>query len=122
MRGNRQSHAIMTNVLYDFSFPNFAWPVTPHVGAGIGAVNVIDRARSTNFGQVSRGGLRFDSRDTAAVPTEDLGSSFAYTVDSRVVEPSFEQLNQAFDYSAPQFRPFTQLPAGIPTKIGDEPS
>src|SRR5436190_299175 len=43
------------NVLDDFNFPNFAWPVTPHVGAGIGAVNVIDRARSTNFGQVSRG-------------------------------------------------------------------
>jgi len=54
-RGNRQSHAFMTNALYDFNIPSLAWPVTPHLGAGIGAVNVIDRARSTNFGQVSRG-------------------------------------------------------------------
>ena len=55
VRGNRQSHAFMTNVLYDFNLGNLGWPVTPHVGAGVGAVNVIDRARSTNFGTVSRG-------------------------------------------------------------------
>jgi outer membrane protein OmpA-like peptidoglycan-associated protein len=54
-RGNRQAHAIMTNVLYDINLPTLGWPVTPHVGAGVGAVNVIDRARSTNFGVVSRG-------------------------------------------------------------------
>ncbi len=54
-RGSRQSHALMTNVLYDFNIPGLAWPVTPHIGAGIGAVDVIDRARSTNFGTVSHG-------------------------------------------------------------------
>ncbi len=37
-RGNRQSHAIMTNVLYDFNFPNFAWPVTPHIDQAIAGV------------------------------------------------------------------------------------
>jgi outer membrane protein OmpA-like peptidoglycan-associated protein len=37
--GNRHTNAIMTNALYDFTF---GWPVTPHIGAGIGAVNIAD--------------------------------------------------------------------------------
>ena len=37
--GQRQSHAIMTNVIYDFTI---GWPVSPHIGAGIGAVDIID--------------------------------------------------------------------------------
>jgi OOP family OmpA-OmpF porin len=37
--GSRRSHAIMTNLIYDFTF---GWPVTPHIGAGIGAVDVVD--------------------------------------------------------------------------------
>jgi OOP family OmpA-OmpF porin len=39
LKGSRRSHAIMTNLLYDFTF---GWPVTPHIGGGIGAVNVVD--------------------------------------------------------------------------------
>ncbi len=49
VRGSRQAHALMTNVLYDI---NLGWPVTPHVGAGIGAVNIIDQARVKGFGQL----------------------------------------------------------------------
>ena len=30
--GSRESHAVMTNLLYDV---NLGWPVTPHVGAGM---------------------------------------------------------------------------------------
>jgi OOP family OmpA-OmpF porin len=37
--GGREAHAIMTNAIYDF---NFGWPVTPHLGVGIGAVDLID--------------------------------------------------------------------------------
>jgi OOP family OmpA-OmpF porin len=47
--GSRQAHAFMTNVLYDF---DLGWPVTPHIGAGIGAVNVIDRAKAPGIGQI----------------------------------------------------------------------
>src|SRR5712691_12193662 len=32
VRGNRQAHALMTNLLYDI---DLGWPVTPHVGAGV---------------------------------------------------------------------------------------
>jgi OOP family OmpA-OmpF porin len=37
--GSRRSHSVMTNLLYDFTF---GWPVTPHIGAGVGAVDVVD--------------------------------------------------------------------------------
>jgi OmpA-OmpF porin, OOP family len=35
--GNTHSNAIMSNVIYDFTF---GWPITPHIGAGVGVVNV----------------------------------------------------------------------------------
>src|SRR5215831_18891670 len=37
--GNRHTNAIMTNVLYDFTV---GWAITPHFGAGIGAVQISD--------------------------------------------------------------------------------
>jgi OmpA-OmpF porin, OOP family len=38
----------MTNVIYDFTIP---WPVTPHVGFGIGAVDVFDGLKLPGIGQ-----------------------------------------------------------------------
>jgi OOP family OmpA-OmpF porin len=38
-QGQRSTHAIMTNVIYDFTI---GWPISPHIGAGIGAVDIID--------------------------------------------------------------------------------
>ncbi|MGH7115546.1 MAG: OmpA family protein [Stellaceae bacterium] len=37
--GNRHTNAIMTNVIYDLTL---GWPITPHIGAGVGAVNIDD--------------------------------------------------------------------------------
>ncbi|HEX3415455.1 MAG TPA: OmpA family protein [Stellaceae bacterium] len=37
--GNRNTHSIMTNFIYDFTL---GWPVTPHLGFGVGAVDNID--------------------------------------------------------------------------------
>jgi outer membrane protein OmpA-like peptidoglycan-associated protein len=55
-RGSRNSHAIMTNVLYDINLAGFGWniglPVTPHIGAGIGAVNVQDRVSVPGLGRI----------------------------------------------------------------------
>jgi OmpA-OmpF porin, OOP family len=47
LRGNRHSHAIMTNVLYDIPL---GWPVVPHIGAGVGALEVVDRVKTTPSG------------------------------------------------------------------------
>jgi OmpA-OmpF porin, OOP family len=44
--GQRNAHAIMTNVIYDFTI---GWPISPHIGAGIGAVDIIDSVSVTNF-------------------------------------------------------------------------
>jgi OmpA-OmpF porin, OOP family len=35
--GSAHSNAIMTNVIYDFTL---GWPITPHIGGGIGAIDV----------------------------------------------------------------------------------
>jgi OOP family OmpA-OmpF porin len=37
--GNRNAHAIMTNFIYDFTI---GWPVSPHLGFGVGAVDIVD--------------------------------------------------------------------------------
>jgi OmpA-OmpF porin, OOP family len=47
--GNRHTNSIMTNVLYDFTV---GWPITPHVGVGIGAVEVFDGLRVPGVGQL----------------------------------------------------------------------
>jgi outer membrane protein OmpA-like peptidoglycan-associated protein len=43
--GQRVSHAIMTNAIYDFSI---GWPVSPHIGVGVGAVDIIDSVSLKN--------------------------------------------------------------------------
>jgi outer membrane protein OmpA-like peptidoglycan-associated protein len=40
INGQRNRYAIMTNAIYDFTL---GWPVTPHLGFGIGAVNLSDK-------------------------------------------------------------------------------
>ncbi|MBO0736499.1 MAG: OmpA family protein [Alphaproteobacteria bacterium] len=45
--GSRNAHAIMTNFLYDFTL---GWPVSPHLGFGVGAVDIVD---STTLNPVS---------------------------------------------------------------------
>jgi OmpA-OmpF porin, OOP family len=45
VKGNRNTNAIMTNFIYDFTL---GWPVSPHVGFGVGAVNINDSASLTS--------------------------------------------------------------------------
>jgi outer membrane protein OmpA-like peptidoglycan-associated protein len=44
--GNRNAHAIMTNFIYDFTI---GWPVSPHIGFGVGAVDIIDSVSLNPF-------------------------------------------------------------------------
>ena len=52
--GGRESHAIMTNLLYDIDLGRFnlSLPVTPHIGVGVGAVDIIDHARAAGLGRI----------------------------------------------------------------------
>jgi outer membrane protein OmpA-like peptidoglycan-associated protein len=45
--GNRNTNGIMTNFIYDFT-TLFGWPITPHLGFGIGAVDIVDSASLTS--------------------------------------------------------------------------
>jgi len=49
-QGNRNTYAFMTNAIYDFTV---GWGVTPHIGAGIGAVNLRDSWGIRGIGTVA---------------------------------------------------------------------
>jgi signal transduction histidine kinase/opacity protein-like surface antigen len=68
VNGARHTQSILTNVIYDF---DVGWPITPHVGVGIGAMNVSDRlsvpatevflsGSGWQFGYQAIAGLRYD--------------------------------------------------------------
>jgi OmpA-OmpF porin, OOP family len=85
--GNRHSHAIMTNVIYDLST---GWPVTPHIGVGIGAMDVFDGLKlpgrglvfndsSWQFAYQAIAGLRYDITPFLAL---DLDFRYLATTES----------------------------------------
>ena len=57
LNGDRRANAIMTNVLYDFGIGG--WPVTPHIGAGIGAVELRTGAQLPNGASIIGGGTNW---------------------------------------------------------------
>ncbi len=71
--GSTHSNAIMTNAIYDFTL---GWPITPHIGGGIGAVDV-----SRSFG-------------VNGVATAPNGTTVAFT------SPSVSESNWSFGYQA----------------------
>ena len=68
VNGNSHSNAIMTNVIYDFTF---GWPITPHVGAGVGAVS-LQRGISGN------GTLNIPQLGTVAVNPNFTGNRWVF--------------------------------------------
>lgn len=87
VNGNRHSHSIMTNVVYDFIL---GWPVSPHVGVGIGAMNVSDHLSiqgsgilfndsSWQFGYQAIAGLRYEINPCLAL---DLDYRYLATTES----------------------------------------
>jgi OmpA-OmpF porin, OOP family len=67
--GTTHSNAIMTNAIYDFTF---GWPITPHLGFGVGAVNVVQGVSRTS-------GTPFVVRGLGAPVTTTFGSWSAST-------------------------------------------
>ncbi len=74
--GERVTHSIMTNVIYDFVV---GWPVTPHIGFGIGAVDNVElhltqpghpQRPGKDDGQYSGGRCRCNRGDNA-IPKPD---------------------------------------------------
>lgn len=75
--GTRTAYAVMTNAIYDF---NFGWPLTPHIGAGIGAVGQRDEwtvpagrcddAWDWNFGYQAIAGVRYNINPSLALDVD----------------------------------------------------
>jgi outer membrane protein OmpA-like peptidoglycan-associated protein len=79
--GNRNTHSIMTNFIYDFTI---GWPVTPHIGFGVGAVDNVDSVslRSTTAVGLPRttvsgpGGIIGVVGATSPFPNPTFGGTF----------------------------------------------
>jgi opacity protein-like surface antigen len=91
--GNRHTHSIMTNVIYDFAV---GWPVTPHIGVGIGAMDVFDGLKipsrrlffndnSWQFAYQAIAGLRYDINPVLAL---DLDYRYLATTESTFKIPN----------------------------------
>src|SRR5579862_482042 len=119
--GSRQSHAAMTNVLYDF---DLGWPVVPHVGAGIGAVDIVDHAKAPGvgklfddndwqFGYQAIGGLRYNVTPNIAL---DLDYRYLATTDATFRVPSAPSIKYKTGYST------HTLMAGLVYRFGPPPA
>src|SRR5260370_36098418 len=98
--GNRNAHAIMSNLIYDF---NIGWALTPHIGGGIGAVALHDAVgiprvrnivRSTDweFGYQGIAGVRYN-----------INPSLAFDVDYRYLAtttPTFRTVFGGIRYTS----------------------
>ncbi len=78
--GNRNAYAFMTNAIYDFTF---GWPITPHVGVGIGAVELRDGWGVPNIGTFAHStDWEFGYQAIAGV-RYNINPSLAFDVDYR---------------------------------------
>ncbi|HEX3861206.1 MAG TPA: OmpA family protein [Stellaceae bacterium] len=87
--GDRNAYAFMTNAIYDF---NFGWPLTPHLGVGIGAVELRDGLGIKGLGQISHSTTwEFGYQGIAGV-RYNINPSLAFDLDYRYLattDPTF---------------------------------
>ena len=93
--GNREAYAIMTNAIYDFTL---GFPVTPHIGAGLGAVVLHDGWGVKGFGTVaSNTDVEFGYQGIAGI-RYNINPALAFDVDYRYLgttDPSFRTVGAA---------------------------
>jgi len=91
--GNRHTNSIMTNVLYDFTL---GYPITPHIGVGIGAVNIHDGLKLPLIGQfINDSTWQFGYQAIAGI-RYNLSPALALDLDYRYLattQPTFRILN-----------------------------
>jgi OOP family OmpA-OmpF porin len=91
--GNRHTNSIMTNVLYDFTL---GWPITPHFGFGVGAVNIHDGVRLPGIGQfINDSTWQFGYQGIAGI-RYNLSPALTVDLDYRYLattQPTFRILN-----------------------------
>jgi len=97
--GNRHSDSIMTNVVFDFT-PGY--PITPHLGFGVGATDVFDGLTLPGIGQVLNGNSwQFGYQGIAGIRYH-LSDAFTLDLDYRffaTIGPSFSIPSTNLQYS-----------------------
>ncbi len=96
--GNRHTNSIMTNVLYDFTL---GYPITPHLGFGIGAANVFDGVKLPGIGQLfNNSSWQFGYQGIAGI-RYNLSPTFTLDLDYRyfaTTQPTFSIPNTNLRY------------------------
>ena len=105
VHGNRSMYALMTNALYDF---NFGWPITPHIGVGVGAVDLVDgwgitgvgtfgNSSDWQFGYQAIAGIRYNINPSLAF---DVDYRYLATTGSNFTTEPIQRLNNTrFTYN-----------------------
>ena len=98
VNGNRHTHSIMSNVLYDLTTGS---SITPHVGVGIGTMNVFDGLRVPGIGQVFNDSNWQFGYEAIAGLRYDINPLFAFELDYRYLattESTFRIPNTPLHY------------------------
>jgi OOP family OmpA-OmpF porin len=98
-RGNRTAYALMTNAIYDF---NIGWALTPHLGVGIGAVELHDGWSVGGVNIASSNTWEFGYQGIAGV-RYNINPALAFDVDYRYLgttDPTFHTKAGAIPYTS----------------------
>jgi opacity protein-like surface antigen len=96
--GNRNTYAFMTNVIYDFTL---GWPVTPHIGGGIGAVNLHDSWGIPGLGNLASSSTWVFGYQGIAGIRYNINPALAFDLDYRYLgttDPTFGTNFAGFKY------------------------
>jgi OmpA-OmpF porin, OOP family len=98
-QGNRDAYAFMSNLIYDFTL---GYPITPHIGAGIGAVGLHEGLSIRPIGTVaSNTQWEFGYQAIAGI-RYNINPALAFDVDYRYLgttDPTF-RTTRGFNYSS----------------------
>src|SRR5260370_968235 len=96
--GHRNAYAFMTNAIYDFTF---GWPVTPHLGLGVGAVQLHDsisrKAPAIPISIASSSDWEFGYQGIAGI-RYNINPALAFDLDYRYLattDPTFKTVTGA---------------------------
>lgn len=107
--GDRRGYAFMTNAIYDF---NIGWALTPHLGAGIGAVTLHDSISAKPFSLYGPGaaGNHISSSSTIEFGYQaiagvryNINPSLAFDLDYRYLgtsDPTFGASSKTFAFGS----------------------
>jgi OOP family OmpA-OmpF porin len=98
--GHRDAYAAMSNVIYDFTL---GWPITPHIGVGVGAVGLHDGLGISGIGTIaSSTQWEFGYQGIAGV-RYNINPSLAFDIDYRYLattDPTFHTRTFRLPYTS----------------------